>query len=294
MNRTLTLALSALALASCTTPPVEPADPPEGPLQRETVYGLTDQHELLRFNAGQPRRILDRKPLQGLTAGDAVVGIDYRVARGVLYALTRSGALYTVDTATGRLTRVGSSPIGLTLPEGAYGVDFNPVADRIRVVSGRFNLRLHPDTGAAVDFDPATPGLQPDPELHYAAGDASAGRLPDVVAAGYTYNKTDDRLTTNYALDRAAGTLVMQGSREGLTPVVSPNTGRLTTVGPLGLGPLADASLDIADVSGVALAGLRRAGGAARLYRIDLGSGRATLVGTIGDGKPLRGLAIEP
>ncbi|MBL8332490.1 MAG: hypothetical protein JNM08_05275, partial [Rubrivivax sp.] len=47
MNRTLTLALSALALASCTTPPVEPADPPEGPLQRETVYGLTDQHELL-------------------------------------------------------------------------------------------------------------------------------------------------------------------------------------------------------------------------------------------------------
>lgn len=86
----------------------------------------------------------------------------------------------------------------------------------------------------------------------------------------------------------------MQGSREGLTPVVSPNTGRLTTVGPLGLGPLADASLDIADVSGVALAGLRRAGGAARLYRIDLGSGRATLVGTIGDGKPLRGLAIEP
>lgn len=294
MNRTLTLALSALALASCTTPPVEPADPPEGPLQRETVYGLTDQHELLRFNAGQPRRILDRKPLQGLAAGDAVVGIDYRVARGVLYALTRSGALYTVDTATGRLTRVGSSPIGLTLPEGAYGVDFNPVADRIRVVSGRFNLRLHPDTGAAVEFDPATPGLQPDPELHYAAGDASAGRLPDVVAAGYTYNKTDDRLTTNYALDRAAGTLVMQGSREGLTPVVSPNTGRLTTVGPLGLGPLADASLDIADVSGVALAGLRRAGGAARLYRIDLGSGRATLVGTIGDGKPLRGLAIEP
>lgn len=294
MNRTLTLALSALALASCTTPPVEPADPPEGPLQRETVYGLTDQHELLRFNAGQPRRILDRKPLQGLAAGDAVVGIDYRVARGVLYALTRSGALYTVDTATGRLTRVGSSPIGLTLPEGAYGVDFNPVADRIRVVSGRFNLRLHPDTGAVVDFDPATPGLQPDPELHYAAGDASAGRLPDVVAAGYTYNKTDDRLTTNYALDRAAGTLVMQGSREGLTPVVSPNTGRLTTVGPLGLGPLADASLDIADVSGVALAGLRRAGGAARLYRIDLGSGRATLVGTIGDGKPLRGLAIEP
>lgn len=188
MNRTLTLALSALALASCTTPPVEPADPPEGPLQRETVYGLTDQHELLRFNAGQPRRILDRKPLQGLAAGDAVVGIDYRVARGVLYALTRSGALYTVDTATGRLTRVGSSPIGLTLPEGAYGVDFNPVADRIRVVSGRFNLRLHPDTGAAVEFDPATPGLQPDPELHYAAGDASAGRLPDVVAAGYTYN----------------------------------------------------------------------------------------------------------
>lgn len=294
VNRTLSILLSALALASCATLPADTPDPPEGPPQRETVYALTDTHELLRFNAGQPRRILERKPLRGLPAGDAVVGIDYRVARGVLYALTRSGALYTVDTATGGLTRVGSAPLGLSLPDGAYGVDFNPVADRLRVVSGRFNLRVHPDTGTAVDFDPATPGLQPDPELHYAAGDAAAGRTPDVVGAAYTYNKTDDKLTTNYALDRATGTLVMQGSREGVQPVVSPNTGRLSTVGPLGLGPLADASFDIADVSGAALAGIRKPGGAARLYRIDLGSGRATLVGTIGDGKPLRGLAIEP
>jgi hypothetical protein len=37
------------------------------------------------------------------------------------------------------------------------------------VVSGSFNLRLHPDTGAPVDGDPATPGVQPDARLAYTA-----------------------------------------------------------------------------------------------------------------------------
>jgi len=267
----------------------------EGPPAREVVLAVTQDHQLIRFNAGQPGRVLDRKPLQGLAPGDELVGIDFRIARGVLYALSRQGQLFTVDTTSGQLTRVGSGPQAVALPAGPVGFDFNPAADRVRVVGGSFNLRLHPDTGAAVDGDPATPGVQPDTSLAYAPGDTSAGRTPDVVAAAYTYNKQDDKLTTNYALDRAAGTLVMQGSREGVQPVVSPNGGRLTTVGTLGLGALSDASFDIADVTGLAYAVVRSQRlPRSMLVRVDLASGRATAVGVVADGAPLRGLAIEP
>lgn len=267
----------------------------EGPPRKEFVLAVTQDHQLIRFNAGQPRRILERKPLLGLPAGDQLVGIDFRVARGVLYGLSRQGLLFTIDTASGRLTRVGSQPLALPLEGTDFGFDFNPAADRIRVVSGSFNLRLHPDTGAAVDGDANAAGAQPDGRLAYGAGDAGAGRTPDIVGAAYTYNKQDEKLTTNFALDRALGTLVMQGSREGVPPVVSPNTGRLGTIGALGLGPFADAAFDISDLSNAAYAAIRlQAAGPTQLYSVNLSNGRAERVGTVDGGAPLRGMAIEP
>jgi hypothetical protein len=212
--------------------------------------------------------------------------MDYRIARGVLFVLSSAGRLYTLDTQSGALKAVGTGP-AVALQGEAFGVDFNPVADRVRVVSNSGqNLRLHPDTGALAATDPAPA---------YVAADAQAGQKPELVAAAYTYNKVDDKLTTNFAIDRKSGMLVTQGSREGVQPVVSPNTGSLFTVGPLGTGPLEDASFDIADVSGKAFAAVRtKAQPTTRLYTIDLSSGQATLLGTVADGAPVLGLAVEP
>lgn len=279
--RSLALA-GSLLLGACTALP--DADPPEGPPRKETVWAVTDSAELIRFNAGQPGRVLARKPVSGLDAGDRLVGIDYRVARGVLFALSAAGKLYTLDTASGRLTAVGSG-VPLALGAQAVGFDFNPAADRIRVVAadGR-NWRLHPDTGALVAADGA---------LRYAEGDTAFGQRPALGGAGYTYSKRDDKLTTNYAIDLARGTLVRQGSVEGAQPVVSPNTGMLWSVGALGTGAIDDAAFDIADVGNAALAALRQ-GGRTRLYSVDLASGRATPIGRVGSGQALWGLAIEP
>lgn len=287
--RAVAAAVATAALLGCASVP-EPVGEP----RKETVFGVTAAHELIRFNAGQPQKVLSRQKISGLASGDTIVGIDYRVARGVLYAMSSRGQLYTLDTATGALRTVGSAPAVLPLAGPLFGFDFNPAADRIRVVgaSGQ-NLRLHPDTGAVVDGDPTREGLQPDGALAYAASDINAGKSPTVVAAGYTYNKQDEKLTTNYAIDRRLGVLVMQGSKEGATPVVSPNTGQLRTVGSLGLGELADASLDIADLSNAAFAALRT-DTRTRLYQIDLDSGRARLIGTVGDGGALLGIAVEP
>lgn len=267
-------------------------EPPPNAL-RQTLLGLTPGGELIRFSASRPQDLQERKPVIGLPAGEQLLGLDFRVSRGVLYTLSSRGQLYTLDASNGQLSAVGA-PIALALNGQQFGVDVNPVADRLRVVSDRGqSLRLHPDTGAAIDGDPTRDGLQPDAELQFAPGDVNTGRTPRLVAAAYTYNQRDDKLTTNYAIDAGLGALLTQGSAEGLAPVVSPNSGRLFTVGALGTGPLQDASFDIADVDNTALAALRSAG-RTRLYRVDLASGAATLLGTIAGGGPLQGLAIIP
>ncbi|MBU0827678.1 MAG: DUF4394 domain-containing protein [Gammaproteobacteria bacterium] len=277
-------------VAGCAAPPAP------GAAQRELVVAVTASHELITFNAGQPERILERRPVTGLAAGERLVGIDFRVARGVLYALSQTGRLYTLDIPTGALKPVGAAPAALALSGAVFGFDFNPAADRIRVVSSTGqNLRLHPDTGAVVDGDPAVDGVQPDPALRYAASDVNARRAPDIAGAAYTYNTQDSKLTTNYAIDRALGALVMQGSREGATPVVSPNTGQLRTVGALGLGPLTEVAFDIADVGNTALIAVRTpTDNQTRLHLVDLATGATKPLGKVGEGAPLLGMAIEP
>ncbi|MES2581187.1 MAG: DUF4394 domain-containing protein [Pseudomonadota bacterium] len=273
----------AVLVAGCSTAPTHMGTP-----RKETLHALTHDLKLLTINTGQPTRVLQTVGIKGLPAGEVLVGIDYRVARGVLFTLSRSGKVYTVNTENGTVTLVGSgAPFATAMDGTSFGFDFNPAADRIRVISNTGqSLRLHPDTGALVAVD--TP-------VAYEPGDAQAGQKPQLLAAGYTYNKKDEKITTNFAIDARTGTLVRQGSVEGVQPVVSPNTGRLFTVGALGTGALADASLDIADVSGAAFAALRTsAQGPTKLYLVNLESGKAEALGNVATGAALVGIAVIP
>lgn len=285
----LALAAATALLAACASQPMEPLGPPA----KEMIYAVTTTNQLIQFNAGQPQKALSSQALTGLAAGDTLLGIDYRVAKGQLFGLGASGQLYRIDAKTGAASAVGTPS---ALPkDGAreWGFDFNPTVDRIRVVNDAgYNLRLHPDTGAVVDANPNEPGMQFDGRLAYDAADANAGKSPAVVAAGYTYNKDNDKITTNYALDGRQGALVHQGSKEGVQPAVSPNTGRLFTVGSLGIGAFERATLDISDVSNAAYAAIT-SGGTSAWYRVDLATGKATRIGTITAGAVV-GAAIEP
>ena len=288
---TLSLSLALMLGACASVAPPEPV----GPMAREEIVAVSISNHLLRFNAGQPQQVLERRALKGLAAGETLLGIDYRVARGELYALGASGQLYKIDVAAASAMAIGT-PVALPSASAAWGFDFNPTVDRIRVVNAEgWNLRLHPDTGAVVDSDPNTPGLQLDGRLAYDTSDINAGKPARVVAAGYSYNKLNAKITTNYALDGAMGLLLHQGTKEGVAPMVSPNTGRLFTVGDLGIGPFAHATFDISDIAPTAYAGVRAAGAkATRWHRVDLTTGRATFIGTVGGGEPLVGAAIEP
>ena len=255
---------------------------------------MTASNKLLKFNAGQPGRVLKTLNIAGLQAGETLLGIDYRVSKDQLYALGSSGRLYTINEDTAAASVVGV-PFAVKLEGTQFGFDFNPTVDRIRVISNTGqNLRLHPDTGAVVDSNPALDGVQTDGKLTYAVGDKNFGKSPMAVGAAYSYNKADTKITTNFALDAATGALVTQGSREGVTPAVSPNTGQLFTIGSLGMA-FNNASFDIQALSDVAFAALNSDGStASRWVTIDLKTGAAKSLGTIGGGERVVGIALEP
>lgn len=283
--------VAAVALAGCAGP--SPGGPPAAGASPETVWALTAAGELWKFRAAAPGQPLEHRPLQGLAAGERLVGIDFRVAQGRLYGVASTGALYEIDPARALARRVGPAASAVPLRGERFGVDFNPTVDRLRLVSDAgLNLRLHPDTGEVVDGDAVRPGVQADAPLAFAAAGAP-GAAPQVVAAAYTYNTRDPKLTTNYAIEAREGWLVIQGSREGEQPVISPNTGQLRPVGPLGTGALDDAAFDIADASNRAYAALTQRGRTG-WYAIDLVSGRASRLGDFPRGVRIVGVAIEP
>jgi hypothetical protein len=195
----------------------------------------------------------------GLGAGETVVGIDFRPATGQLYGLSSGGKLYTIDTGTGAATAIGGT--GATLNGTAFGFDFNPTVDRIRVTSNaNQNIRMNPITGnvAATDTN-----------LAFANGDS-----PFVVASAYTNNFAGSTSTTLYNLDSRSNTLLTQ---------IPPNNGQVNLVGGLGVDFDERAGFDIFGPTAYAV--LNTGGAYSGFYQIDLASGAATFLGDIGDGR---------
>lgn len=286
-------ALAAASLLACLAGPVHAQTLAAGqPPGNEKLYAINDRGELLSFRASTPRAVLSRKKIAGLD--EAVRGMDFRVSHGVLYVLGESGRLYTLNTDTAQAAPLGTAP--LALPAVETGFDFNPAVDRLRVaLADGTNLRAHPDTGAQVDGEPKADGVQRDGALVYAANDAHAGWPALISGVAYTYNQKNAKLTTNFAIDGARGTLVTMGSREAVEPVVSPNGGQVFTVGSLKTGPLTGVSFDISDVHNSAYLAASRVGDTrTHLFRVFLDTGEASYLAPIGRKERIRALAIEP
>jgi hypothetical protein len=242
-----------------------------GGAQAQTAVGLTADGRLVALDlatgaAGTAVTVAG--------AGGRLVGIDVRPADGRLYGFTDTLAIVVIDPATGATTplRTLSEPLDAS---GPVVVDFNPAADRLRVIdrTGR-SLRVDVDTGAAVL----------DGSLAYAPGDAGAGRPPAVVAGAYTNSVAGVRGTELFDLDAARDALLLQSP---------PNDGALQTRGPLGIDLPERAAFDILlDADEENLAYL--AAGAA-LYRVDLDAGTATRVAALsGDASALIDIAVLP
>lgn len=247
MRRT-TLALLTACTAALALPAAASA--------AEAVYGVTAEDRLIRFNSDSPGAAQSGVPISGLADGENVVGIDVRPADDHLYAVTTGNRALIVNPVTGA-TRAAFGPFSPALRGTGYGVDFNPVANALRIVSDADqNLRITAG-GATVEDGP----------LSYRAGDPGAGSDPTVTAAAYTNSTVGATSTALYDIDTGRDSLLTQDP---------PNSGTLNTVGGLGADYDDAAGFDIAP-NGFAYAALSRPNEDTHsLFRIDLATGRAT------------------
>ncbi len=247
-----------------------------------SVFAVTSSNRLLQFNVADPATITAQQAMSGLQAGESILGIDFRPATGGLVALGSTSRLYNVNTQTGVASVIGTQPITLTLEGTAFGFDFNPTVDRIRLVSNAGqDLRLNPNNGVVGAVDG---------RLAFASGDANAGVQPAVIAAAYTNSVAGATSTTLYVIDSARDVLATQGAAG--PPAVSPNSGQLFTVGALGIDVSDMVSFDIGQ-SGTAYAAIGTGANATDFATVDLASGRVTRVATIGGGEAIRGIAVQ-
>ncbi|HEX8323599.1 MAG TPA: DUF4394 domain-containing protein [Tepidisphaeraceae bacterium] len=259
------------------------------------AVGLTSNNSLVEFDTDTPGTLTGSVAVSGLQAGESLLAIDFRPSTGQLYGLGSSSRLYTIDRDTGAATAVGGV-FAVPLVGSRFSMDFNPFADALRVVSeADQDLRINVNTGAVVDANANTNGVQPDGTLAYAGGDSGAGLNPLIAAVGYSGNFSGTAATTLYGIDSERDVLVTQGSPSGAP--VSPNSGTLLTVGALGVDATSRASLDVASSSrgneAILVTGASSAN-TSPFYRIDLTTGRATFIGNSGARRSIVGLAIAP
>ena len=312
---TTTTASGAAAGAAAGTVTTTTTTPPPASAALPTkALGLTDQRaspaatpnvvRLVSFDIATPNTLTNNVPIAtapgvgaaAFAANEWIFGMDYRPADGLLWGLTNRGRLYTIDPITG----VATFKVALIADPAAPGftgldastsvsVDFNPVLDRMRVVTftGQ-NLSINVSSGATAE-QTAAPVIAsppaPFPGFSWVAGVAYSNNFAGATSTTlYTINNQNDNLSTQ--TPPAGGTQTAVG------------TGLKVAIGEV-------QGFDIAgSTNQLALAALSPDGatGPHALYNIDLTSGVATLRGPslaasqIGGaaGLPLVDIAIRP
>lgn len=190
------------------------------------VIGLTDDGRLVKFRSKSPEQTRHIGVVTGLVGADTeLIGIDFRVQDGLLYGVGNAGGIYTLDSETAAATLIDTLD---TAPSGtAFGVDFNPAANALRIISDtgqnlrhRFSdLTLPTVVDTTLSLPPAAP-----PAL-------------GVTGAAYTNNDLSASTgTTLFDVDTTNNQLVLQSPA---------NSGQLVPTGALGVDAGAVAGLDI-------------------------------------------------
>ena len=224
------------------------------PAMAQTLFVLTTDGRLATTTVTNPSLVSTPLTITGVTATDTLVAIDVRPQNQNLYALGVNAVadtvqLYLLSPITGLAVPLGSAAgyvngAGGTVdfPAAGWDIDFNPAADRLRVVnSSGLNFRMNPNTGGLVDGDlggaaGSVAGLNTDGPIN--------GATTSAHGAAYTNNSPNNgNLTTLYTLDATTNGLFIQNS---------PNAG--TQTNGLTVTILNIATLDFSAVSGFDIA----------------------------------------
>jgi hypothetical protein len=181
------------------------------PAHATTLWATTPNNRLVQFDSASPNTLGPSVDITGLQTNESILGIDFRPASGQLYALGSASRLYTINLTTGAATGVG--PLTIPLSGSNFGFDFNPITDRIRIVS---------NTNQNLSVDPANAYAMSDGNLTY-----GTMQVPNAPAAAYSNNFAGATSTNFYLIDTNANTLVMGNE----------SSGQLSLIGDLGVNP---------------------------------------------------------
>jgi hypothetical protein len=164
------------------------------------VVGLTTDGRLVRFDADTPGRTRNIGRVKGLAGDQSLVGIDYRVQDGKLYGVGNAGGIYTISAADATAAKVSQLTVALT--GTSFGVDFNPAANRLRVVSDTGQNLRHNLDDATATTPPLAGATVADATLTVPPATTPA---MGIGAAAYTNNDLDpNTATTLFDLDTTA------------------------------------------------------------------------------------------
>jgi hypothetical protein len=230
---------------------------------RLQAYGISSDGMLMAaFKTDNPA-VLDwvRVP-SGLIGDTSLIGMDFRVQDNKLYAVGNRGGIYTVSLDPGSeasLTKVSQLTAGLHGTN--FGVDFNPAADRLRVV-GDTGLNLRHDLNAnttTVDGPLSATGVSAAAYTNNDLNGGTATTLLDIITP-----------TAQVAIQSPPnnGSLVATGTLSCVTP--GPNAG---------FDIFSDLGSNGRTMSNTAF-GAFTSGGRANLYTVDPLTANCTHVGT--------------
>lgn len=220
------------------------------------AYGLTNNNELVSFNARMPNSTQSRETISGIASGERLLSIDFRPATGELYALSNASKLYVINAEKASARMVGEAAFTPAIEGTIASIDFNPTVDRIRLVTNTGqNLRLHPETGAVVATD----------------GRINGAGSPSISGVAYTNSKAGASSTVLYDIDGVTGKLYKQDP---------PNDGGLVEVGSLGFMFSGSGAFDISPDNGAALLAAT-SGNESMLYMVDINDGKTGRIGAL-------------
>ncbi|GAA3846175.1 hypothetical protein GCM10022243_10460 [Saccharothrix violaceirubra] len=257
------LAVATAVAAAAVAPTTATAEP--APAQAaQAVYGLAGGGKLLSmFRTDSPDRLDWVRTVNGLVGDSFLIGFDFRVQDGKLYGVGNRGGVYTIGIPSATVAKVSQLTVAL---HGTYfGVDFNPAANRLRVVSDTGqNLRHSIDDNATATDTPLTTP-------------PATGTTTGVTAIAYTNNDlNNDTGTTLFVINTDTDQVAIQSPA---------NSGQLAVTGKLAVRADTDAGFDIFSdltngrtTSNLAFAALGN-GGISTFYGVDVLTGFAWPVG---------------
>lgn len=243
-------------------------------LDSDEALALLDDGVTLRiFELGDPEDDESVGSVAASLSGDTVlIGIDYRVQNATFYGVGDAGGVYTLNTKNGAATKVSQLKTAADapnlVPDGDhFDVDFNPAADRLRIISNTGqNLRHNVNPGGVTIVD--TPLNTP----------PTPGTTTGIVAGGYTNN--------DLAASTATSLFDVSATTDQVLLQSPANSGQLAATGALGLDVSPIAGFDIQSkvkkgvtTSNTAYASLRSSDASEpNFYKVDLLTGTATKI----------------